>query len=205
MDPGRAILRFTIGPLFIGHGTQKLFGWFGGHGLEATGSAFEGMGMRPGRRHATAAGLAETAGGALVTLGLLTPLAASLLSGVMVTAIRKVHARNGVWATGGGFEYNAVLIGALAALVEQGPGRPSLDAALWSRLRGPALAVASIGAGAAGSFLGERMLSDARFGQRQAPGAPPSAPGGQGTPASAGAAPDAEATPPSEAASHAEA
>jgi putative oxidoreductase len=160
MDTGRAILRLTIGPLFIGHGTQKLLGWFGGPGLDGTGGFFEGLGLRPGRRHATLAGAAETAGGALVALGLLTPLAASMLSGVMVTAIRKVHGPKGVWNSGGGFEYNAVVIGALATLVELGPGRPSLDAALWPRLRGPAWALASIGAGAAGSFLGERLLSE---------------------------------------------
>jgi putative oxidoreductase len=158
MDTGRAILRWTIGPLFVGHGMQKLGGWFGGHGLEGTASFFEGLGLRPGRRHAAAAGAAETAGGVLLTLGFLTPVAASLLTGVMVTAIRRVHGKNGVWNTAGGFEYNAVVIGALAALAEQGPGRPSLDAAALPRLRGPMWALASIGAGAAGSYLSERLL-----------------------------------------------
>jgi putative oxidoreductase len=150
----------TIGPLFVGHGTQKLFGWFGGHGLEGTGQSFEQMGMRPGRRHALGAGAAETAGGALIALGALTPVAVALLTGVMVTAIRKVHAKNGVWVSGGGFEYNAVLIAAAAALVEQGPGRPSVDCALLPRLKGPRLALASIAAGAAGSYLNERLLGE---------------------------------------------
>ena len=90
MDPGRTILRGVVGPLMIGHGTQKLFGWFGGHGLRGTGGSFENLGMRPGRRHATAAGAAETLAGALVTLGALTPLASTLVSSVMITAIRKV-------------------------------------------------------------------------------------------------------------------
>ncbi len=160
MDIGRSILRFTVGPLFIGHGTQKLLGWFDGGGLEGTASAFEHMGMRPGRRHAVAAGAAETVGGALITLGFLTPVAAALLSGVMTTAIRKVHAKNGVWATGGGYEYNLVLIAAVASLVEQGPGRPSLDAVLFPRFKGPGLAVASVGAGVAGSFINERLFSE---------------------------------------------
>jgi len=71
----------------------------------------------------------------------------------MVTAIRKVHIKNGPWVTQGGFEYNAVLIGAMAALVETGPGAPSVDAALMPRLKGPLLAALSIGAGVAGSFL----------------------------------------------------
>ena len=54
MDIGRTILRGVVGPLMIGHGTQKLFGWFGGHGVEGTGGFFESLGMRPGRRHASA-------------------------------------------------------------------------------------------------------------------------------------------------------
>jgi putative oxidoreductase len=160
MDAGTTILRLTVGPLFIGHGTQKLLGWFDGAGLEGTGGSMEGLGLRPGRRHAIAAGAAETAGGTLVTLGFLTPVAAALLSGVMTTAIRKVHAKNGVWITKGGYEYNVVLLAALAALTDRGPGRPSLDAALLPRLRGPRLALASIGAGVAGSYLSERLFNE---------------------------------------------
>ncbi len=160
MDTGRLLLRATVGPLFIGHGTQKLFGWFGGHGVDGTAAAFEQLGMRPGRRHALGAGAAETAGGVLIALGALTPVGAALLTGVMTTAIRKVHAKNGPWASEGGFEYNAVLIAAVAALVETGPGRPSLDAAALPRLKGPALALASVAAGAAGSYLNERLLSE---------------------------------------------
>ena len=56
MDFGRLLLRGVVGPLFVGHGTQKLFGWFGGHGIEGTGGFFENLGLRPGKRHATAAG-----------------------------------------------------------------------------------------------------------------------------------------------------
>jgi putative oxidoreductase len=61
MKIGRLLLRLTVGGFFIGHGTQKLFGWFGGHGLEATGGFFEQLGLRPGKRHAAAAGVAEAA------------------------------------------------------------------------------------------------------------------------------------------------
>src|SRR4051794_18314709 len=74
MDLGRAITRFVVGPLFVGHGTQKLFGWFEGHGIEGTAGFFESLGLRPGKRHAAAAGFSETAGGVLLTLGALTPL-----------------------------------------------------------------------------------------------------------------------------------
>jgi putative oxidoreductase len=153
MDLGRTILRGVVGPLMIGHGTQKLFGWFGGHGLAGTGGFFENLGLRPGRRHATAAGAAETVGGALVTLGALTPLASTLVASVMITAIRKVHADKGPWAAGGGYEYNLVMIAAVTALTETGPGRPSVDAAVAPRLSGSALAIASLAAAAAGSWL----------------------------------------------------
>ena len=110
MKPGKLALRGVIGPLFVGHGTQKLFGWFGGHGLEGTAGFFEqGLGLRPGKRHATAAGLSEAVGGALLTAGALTPLASSMIIGAMVTAIRKVHAPKGPWVTEGGWEYNGLL------------------------------------------------------------------------------------------------
>ena len=161
MDLGRTILRGTVGPLMIGHGTQKLFGWFDGHGPEGTGGFFESLGLRPGKRHAMSAGASETLGGALLTLGALTPLASTLLSGVMMTAIRKVHFKNGPWVTGGGYEYNLVLIAATAALVETGPGRPSVDEALFPRLKGNGWVLASIAAAAAGSWLATERFNEA--------------------------------------------
>src|SRR6478735_8180108 len=107
VNVGQLALRGIIGPLFVGHGAQKLFGWFGGHGLDGTAGFFEGqLGLRPGKRHATAAGVTEFAGGALLTAGALTPLASAALTGTMVTAIRKAHAKNGIWSTAGGYEYN---------------------------------------------------------------------------------------------------
>src|SRR4051794_32509482 len=109
MSFGKLALRITLGSFFIGHGTQKLFGWFGGHGLEGTAGFFEGqLGLRPGKRHATAAGVAEAGGGALLILGGAgIPLATAALTGTMVTAIRKVHLQNGPWVTESGYEYNA--------------------------------------------------------------------------------------------------
>jgi putative oxidoreductase len=153
MNIGAVALRGVIGPLFVGHGTQKLFGWFGGHGPEGTGGFFESLGLRPGVRHAKAAGAAETAGGALLTLGALTPLASTLISATMFTAMRKAHAKNGPWVSEGGYEYNLVLVAAMAALADHGPGRPSVDAALFPRLKGPAWAAAALAAAAAGSAL----------------------------------------------------
>jgi putative oxidoreductase len=153
MDVGRAALRGIAGPLFVGHGTQKLFGWFGGYGPDATGGAFEGMGLRPGKRHALAAGVAETTGGVLLTLGALTPLASTLISSTMITAIRKVHLANGPWATSNGYEYNLALIGMSAALAETGPGRPSVDAARFPRFKGTTWALLSLAAAGVGSYL----------------------------------------------------
>jgi putative oxidoreductase len=135
----------------MGHGLQKLAGWFEGHGLHATGQSFESMGLRPGKVHATGAGLSETVGGALIAAGLLTPLGASLLSGTMITAIRKVHAPNGPWVTKGGYEYNLVLLAVVFAITDLGPGELSLDARLGTRRAGPGWAIAQLTAGAIGS------------------------------------------------------
>src|SRR3954468_14204619 len=171
MKLGKLAIRGVVGPLFVGHGTQKLFGWFGGHGLEGTAGFFEsGLQLRPGKRHATAAGLSEAVGGALLTVGAATPLAASMIIGAMTTAIRKVHASKGPWVTEGGFEYNAVLIAALVALAESGPGKPSVDAALFPRMKGTGWALAALGAGVAGSYLATEPLNEA------APAAPSPAP-----------------------------
>jgi putative oxidoreductase len=151
MRLGIAALRTIIGGLFVGHGLQKLKGWFGGPGHDGTAQMLEGLGLRPGRHHATAVGVAETAGGALLAAGLLTPLAGSMLTGVMATAIRKVHAKNGLWTTKGGYEYNLTLIAAVFAIVDGGPGRLSLDRALGIERSGPLVATAQLAAGLAAS------------------------------------------------------
>ena len=153
MNAGRLIARLTIGGLFVGHGTQKLFGWFDGPGPEGTAKMMDKVDLRPARSQAVAAGTAETAGGALLALGALTPVAGAVLSGAMFTAIRKVHFAKGIWNTGGGYEYNAVLIAAIAALVESGAGSPSIDRALGIERTGSKWALAAVAAGAAGSAL----------------------------------------------------
>src|SRR3954471_7383566 len=114
MSLGLLVLRVVIGLLFVGHGTQKLFGWFGGHGLEGTGGFMASLGYRPGRQHALLAGLSEAGGGALFALGLFTPLAVAILIGVMVNAIGSAHWDNGLWVTNGGYEYPLVLCAAAA-------------------------------------------------------------------------------------------
>ncbi len=169
MDLGRLAARTVIGGLFIGHGTQKLFGWFGGPGLDGTEGMMRSLRLYPPRVNAIAAGATETAGGALLAAGLATPLATSALTGVMATAIRTVHLPNGVWNSSGGYEFNATLIAALTALAETGPGDLSLDAALGRRWHGARWAVVSLALGAAAS------AATVAIGRRQAPPEQPAA------------------------------
>jgi putative oxidoreductase len=151
MNIARFAARTVIGGLFIGHGTQKLMGWFGGPGLEGTEGMMESLDMNPPRRNALAAGITETAGGALMVAGLATPIASAGLIGTMVTAIRKVHWSSGPWAASGGYEYNLVLIAGLMALAEEGPGDISLDAALGLDLTGVRWSLAALSLGIAAS------------------------------------------------------
>src|SRR3954452_4679891 len=153
MTLGRLIARVAIGGLFAGHGTQKLFGWFGGSGVEGTAETMNKLELRPAKHHALAAGTAETLGGTLMALGALTPLAGSMIVGTMLTAIRKVHLPNGPWNTQGGYEYNVALIAASLMLVDCGPGSPSIDRALGIEKRGSLWTLATLAAGAAGSAL----------------------------------------------------
>jgi putative oxidoreductase len=165
----RTLARVTIGLLFVGHGTQKLLGWFGGGGPEGTGEHFEQAGLHPGRRNALAAGAAETGGGLLFALGAATPLAASALSGVMITAIKTVHWPKGLWSSSGGYEYNLVLLTAVFGLTENGPGEWSVDGILGRKRWGTLWALAALGAGAAGSAA---VLGAAKFEEKQEEPAP---------------------------------
>ncbi|MFL6560457.1 MAG: DoxX family protein [Bacillus sp. (in: firmicutes)] len=128
---GLLIIRLVIGVLFMGHGAQKLFGWFGGYGLKGTGGWFESIGVKPGITMAVFAGLAELIGGILFALGLLTPLAGILIAGTMLMAIIKVHVPNGLWATSNGYEYNLTLLAVAIGIALIGPGQYALDALLF--------------------------------------------------------------------------
>jgi putative oxidoreductase len=175
MKLGLTVLRMIIGVLFFGHGTQKLYGWFGGHGLDGTGQFFESLGLRPGRRHATMAGAAEAGGGAMLALGFLTPAAAAALIGVMSTAIRTVHLKNGPWITEGGYEYNLTLIAILVALADLGPGDISLDHAAGLEVNGPVVALLALGAGIGGAALTTRPDTSQAGAPESMPGDPASA------------------------------
>src|SRR3954452_747367 len=160
MSLGLLVLRVVVGALFFGHGTQKLFGWFGGHGLAGTGQFFESMGFPQGKRQAFLAGLFEAGGGLLIALGLFTPFAAAAVIAVMTVAVIRVHLAKGVWIPEGGWEYNAVLVAVVFALSGVGPGKWSLDHALSLNLHGTGWALAALGAGILGGLL---PLAEARF------------------------------------------
>jgi putative oxidoreductase len=155
MNPGRLLLRLVIGGTFFVHGTQKVFGWFGGYGPDGTGQFFESLGLRPGRRNALVAGSTETSCGILVALGLATPAAAAGLSAVMITALRTAVWKDGIKPATG--EHEMLLAAASLALTETGPGAPSLDRALGLERSGPGWTLAALGAGAAGSAMAIAM------------------------------------------------
>jgi putative oxidoreductase len=163
MKVGRLLLRAAVGGFFVGHGTQKLFGWFGGQGLKATATGFEGMGLKPGRVNAIAAGASETLGGMGIALGYRTPFASSAIVAVMLTAIDRVHLKNGPWAQSGGYEYPVVLAAAAVSLAESGPGILSLDALRGKERSGWLWGIFSLALGAAGAG-GLRAITAARAG-----------------------------------------
>ncbi|HEY5834465.1 DoxX family protein [Streptomyces sp.] len=125
-DLGLLALRLGVGSVLVAHGSQKLFGWFGGGGLDGTAQAMEQMGFRPGRQAALASGLGETGSGLLLGLGLATPAAGAAAAGGMAAAV-SVHAPAGFFAESGGFEHPAFVGCTAAALGLAGPGRFSLD------------------------------------------------------------------------------
>src|ERR671920_681723 len=127
MALGHTLLRVAVGSTLFAHGAQKLFGWFGGHGLEATAGAFDSMGLKPGKRTALAAGASEAGGGALLALGLLTPAASAAVIGVMSQAVRAVHLDKGFFVSDGGYEYNLILGASAFLIADTGPGPFSLD------------------------------------------------------------------------------
>jgi putative oxidoreductase len=157
MDLALLVLRIVVGLLFVGHGAQKLFGAFGGGGLERTAGMFDNIGLQPGGLQARIAGTAEFTGGALLALGLLTPFAAAAVIAVMTAAVLTVHLPNGIWNTNKGYEYNLVLVATAFALTGIGPGAWSLDHALSLNLNGAGWALAALAVGLIGG--GAAMLS----------------------------------------------
>ena len=158
MDPAAVSAGLLIGRLVLGlgvaaHGSQKLFGWFGGYGLAGTGGFFEQLGFRPGRTFAAAAGANEFVGGLLVALGLLGPVGPALMLSVMVVAMIVVHWKNGFFASGNGIELPFLYAAGAVTLALVGPGLFSLDALLgleW--LWTPRIEVLVLAAGIVGAL-----------------------------------------------------
>ncbi len=122
MNLGLLIIRLVVGLTFMGHGAQKLFGWFGGYGLKGTGGWLESIGVKPGVLMAAIAGLMELLGGAFFAAGVFTSVGAAFIVLTMLVAIFKVHGQNGYWITSNGFEYNLVLIAIAIGVALIGPG-----------------------------------------------------------------------------------
>jgi putative oxidoreductase len=127
------ILRITIATVFMAHGSQKLFSWFGGYGLEGTGQWMESIGLAPGYLMALLAGSGEFFGGLLLLFGLLTRASSLVLAITMFVAIFSVHFANGFFMSANGYEFAFVLLGASVALMFSGAGKYSLDALLLNK------------------------------------------------------------------------
>jgi putative oxidoreductase len=165
MDIGLLVLHAVVGIAFAAHGAQKLFGLFGGHGIDGTAGFFEQIGLRPGRLHAWASGIAEFGGGILLALGLFVPFAAAALIAVMVAAVLTVHLPNGFFVSDNGYEYNLELVAVAFALAGVGAGKWSLDAAFGLDIAGTGWALGALAAGllgGIGAVLAGRIASPAR-------------------------------------------
>ncbi len=127
---GLTVLRILVGIIFVAHGGQKLFGLFGGYGLAGTAQYMESLGLTPGYVMASLAGGAEFFGGVALIIGLLARPAAVALIFMTLVAIFSVHIHNGLFMANNGFEFALALLGALIAILIEGPGRLSLDRAI---------------------------------------------------------------------------
>ncbi|MDQ2745460.1 MAG: DoxX family protein [Chloroflexota bacterium] len=136
-DFGLFVLRLVLGLSMLGHGTQKLFGWFGGPGLKGTQGMMETLGIQPGNIWGPMVAAGETSGGLLTALGVLSPLGPFNIAAAMIVAVRKVHWAKGFWASVGGIEFPLTNLGAAVALASAGPGRFSLDEKFGTRLPAP--------------------------------------------------------------------
>jgi putative oxidoreductase len=147
------IVRIVVGVLFLGHGTGKLFGWFGQGGVKGTGAFFESVGYKPGETLAIFTGIVEILAGALLVLGFLVPLAAAIIIGDMINA-SFVKSADGFWVADGGYEYELVLSFIMLALVVAGPGAIAIDAKReWFRSRTGGVVVAIVLAALAGGAM----------------------------------------------------
>jgi putative oxidoreductase len=151
ISAGLLVVRLVIGLLMAAHGSQKLFGWFGGHGIAGTGMFFESIGFRPGRFFATLASVTEVVSGILVALGLFGPIGPALMLSVMIVAAVSVHWKNGLFAQTNGIELSLFYGSVAVALALTGFGDYSLDSLLGLQsLYTPTLALAALAIGLIG-------------------------------------------------------
>jgi putative oxidoreductase len=129
MAYGLLLLRLVVGATMFGHGAQKLFGWFGGHGPRGTGGFFAQLGFRAPVLMAIFAGLSESSG-LLLAAGFLTPFACLAIAVVMVNAIATVHWSKGFWNGNGGYEFPLTILTVAVSIAAIGPGRFSIDRAI---------------------------------------------------------------------------
>jgi putative oxidoreductase len=153
LSVGLLLVRLVVGLLMAAHGSQKLFGWFGGHGIAGTGMFLESIGFRPGALFARVAATTELVSGLLVAFGFLGPVGPALMLSVMIVAAVSVHRKNGLLSTSNGIEvplfYGAVAVG--LALI--GFGSYSLDALLGLQsLYTPTWALVALAVGAIGGI-----------------------------------------------------
>ncbi|MFB6437439.1 DoxX family protein [Streptomyces sp. NPDC056411] len=151
-DLGLLFLRLSFGLIMAGHGAQKLFGIFGGQGLTATGKGFDALGYHPGEFYAGLAGVSEFLGGLGLAAGLLTPLAAAAVIGVMINAM-VLAAPKGLWTQSGGMEYPLCIAVVALSIAAIGPGRFALDRPFRWRDGGMACAGFALGAGGIGALI----------------------------------------------------
>ena len=171
--------RLVLGAYLAVHGAQKLFGSFGGAGLDRVGAGFHRIGLRPGRHMAMAAGITELGGGLLTAAGIADPAGPLAIMGAMTVAAT-THRAKGPLAAQGGFELPLTNLAAAAALAAAGPGRFRLGPALPRRLA----AVATVGGALAAAGLVARMLTAKPAPPAEAPGPEPAtAPGPEASPA----------------------
>lgn len=130
---GITVLRLIVGIIFMAHGSQKLFGWFGGGGLAGTAQFMESLGLTPGTLMAALSGGAEFFGGLALVIGLLARPAAVALIGLLLVAIFSVHIHNGLFMQNNGYEFALALLGGAVAVLFEGAGRASVDAAISKR------------------------------------------------------------------------
>jgi putative oxidoreductase len=150
MNIGLLLLRLTVGLTLAAHGTQKMFGWFGGLGLSSTAQVFTVLGFPPPRRDAPMAALGETVSGALLAVGLATPAAVAVVVSVMLVATVTAHSSKGFFAQNGGYEYAFVLAVAALTLAFTGPGSLSIDALVGLQRTGTFWGIAALLAGVVG-------------------------------------------------------